>query len=519
MATALSIIGLLLLVWLPLAVAVVGQPSGFDIHQVSMTEWLTPTLLTLALTVTTTMVGIGIALHLAQRIGGAIQSRLSVVLSMPHVAFAVGVMLLFSPTGLLVRLIETITGWLPVPPVDWPLPEKSMVTLTLVLLAKEIPFLLLMIATQLQQLPYQRWLMQAQSLGWSRTRSWWLIVVPALLPRLMLPLAAVIIYTVSVVDIPLMLGPNTPGVLAMHIHESYFNWQQQALSLALVLLVACGFAVILLTKVAQAYYAKVCQGLRRRLTKSSGWQRPPLLSSRVLVAVALLAIAGIVLQSMAGAWFYPQLWPQQWQPQRWLQEWPYAWPLLWDTAWLAATSAAIGLFGAIAVLERQRQQGEKQLKLGPLLLLLLPQLLLVIGWQRVLGQGSEGALLLWSHAVFCFPYAYLVMHGAWVNFDERWLYQAQSLGYSSAQAFWKLLVPMLRTPLMMGYAMAFSVSIAQYLPTQWLAGGTVPTLTTEAVSIASGGDWRLASVYAVLQTLLPLTVFILLMRRRHYVAA
>ncbi|MCH2455281.1 MAG: hypothetical protein MK192_06285, partial [Idiomarina sp.] len=38
--------------------------------------------------------------------------------------------------------------------------------------------------------------------------------------------------------------------------------------------------------------------------------------------------------------------------------------------------------------------------------------------------------------------------------------------------------------------------------------GMTPTLTTEAVSVASGGDWRIGSLYALLQTVLTLIVFI-----------
>jgi ABC-type uncharacterized transport system YnjBCD permease subunit len=34
----------------------------------------------------------------------------------------------------------------------------------------------------------------------------------------------------------------------------------------------------------------------------------------------------------------------------------------------------------------------------------------------------------------------------------------------------------------------FSVSIAQYLPTLWLGAGRIPTLTSEAVALSSGGE-------------------------------
>ncbi|MDP9138901.1 MAG: ABC transporter permease, partial [Pseudomonadota bacterium] len=41
------------------------------------------------------------------------------------------------------------------------------------------------------------------------------------------------------------------------------------------------------------------------------------------------------------------------------------------------------------------------------------------------------------------------------------------------------------------------------------SSGRVPTITTEAVTLASGGDRRLNAVYALLQALLPFAGFLL----------
>ena len=58
-------------------------------------------------------------------------------------------------------------------------------------------------------------------------------------------------------------------------------------------------------------------------------------------------------------------------------------------------------------------------------------------------------------------------------------------------------------------AIGFAVSIGQYLPTVLIGAGRWPTLTTEAVALASGGDRRVIGVYAFLQMLLPLAGFVL----------
>jgi putative thiamine transport system permease protein len=74
-----------------------------------------------------------------------------------------------------------------------------------------------------------------------------------------------------------------------------------------------------------------------------------------------------------------------------------------------------------------------------------------------------------------------------------------------------------------GYTLAtgFAVSVAQYLPTLFVGGGRFATVTTEAVSIASGSDRRSMAVYALVQQALPLAGFALALslaawRYRHH---
>ena len=55
--------------------------------------------------------------------------------------------------------------------------------------------------------------------------------------------------------------------------------------------------------------------------------------------------------------------------------------------------------------------------------------------------------------------------------------------------------------------MGFAVSTAQYLPTLFAGAGRVVTVTTEAVTLSSGGDRRVIGVFAVLQAVLPLAAY------------
>ena len=65
-------------------------------------------------------------------------------------------------------------------------------------------------------------------------------------------------------------------------------------------------------------------------------------------------------------------------------------------------------------------------------------------------------------------------------------------------------LPLLRRPILVAIAVGFTVSVAQYLPTVFVGAGRFPTLTTEALGLAVGGDRRLAAVAGLLLALLPL---------------
>jgi putative thiamine transport system permease protein len=53
----------------------------------------------------------------------------------------------------------------------------------------------------------------------------------------------------------------------------------------------------------------------------------------------------------------------------------------------------------------------------------------------------------------------------------------------------------------------FAVSIALYLPTVFVGGGRIATITVEAVSLAANGSRGPAGVAAMLQLLIPLICY------------
>jgi putative thiamine transport system permease protein len=68
-------------------------------------------------------------------------------------------------------------------------------------------------------------------------------------------------------------------------------------------------------------------------------------------------------------------------------------------------------------------------------------------------------------------------------------------------------LPILLKPILVAFAIGFSVSVALYLPTLFAGAGRVATLTTEAVTLSAGADRRIVSAVSLLQAVLPLVIY------------
>jgi putative thiamine transport system permease protein len=117
--------------------------------------------------------------------------------------------------------------------------------------------------------------------------------------------------------------------------------------------------------------------------------------------------------------------------------------------------------------------------------------------------------VVWSHLLFVLPYVFLSLADPWRALDPRYRRSAAALGAAPMRTLFAVKLPVLLRPILIACAIGFSVSVAQYLPTLFAGNGRVATLTTEAVTLASGADRRIVGVYTFLQSLMPLLGFAL----------
>lgn len=443
-----------------------------------------------------------------------VENLLAGLLAFPHVAFAIGFAFLFAPSGMLARMITPLLAEDGAHPIGvWLVQDSYALGLSVALALKETPFLLMMSIPVLQQLNVRNQLKVGAALGYAPHQTWSKVLFPQWLRAMRFALFAVIAYSVSVVDVSLILGPNTPPTFAVLVWQ-WFNDPDlkqlpRAAAGAVVLLMTAGMmllAVVMIEKI-------VLQGYRRwQWSGRSGFALPGRLCLWLVAGIAIALVPVMLVWSVAQRWRFPDLWPSQFSLRFWLSEWPTMLPTLWQSIWIALLSGSLALLAAI-VAHEYRIGHKRTLPLWLMVLpMLVPQISLLLGIQvTTLWVAAERYYLwvVWSHWLFAMPLVYLALDGPWRSYNAGYTRVGLSLGKSPWQLFWRIKAPLLLPAILYAWAVGISVSLAQYLPTLMLGGGRIATITTEAVALSSGFDRRVMAIYALWQALLPFIFFTL----------
>jgi putative thiamine transport system permease protein len=449
------------------------------------------------------------------------QVVLSPLLATPHVAVAIGLAFLIAPGGWAVRLVSPwLTGWTR-PPDIAVVHDAAGLSFVLGLLLKEVPYLLLMTLSGLHQVRSEETLTTARSLGYTPAVAWLKTVLPQVYPQIRLPVYAVLAFSMSVVDVAVVLAPNQPPPLSVLLFRMFTDRD-----LGLVFPAAAGACLQLGVVAAaigvwRAMETAAAAASRRWLTAGSGWTgRGPLRGTwavimAVLVAFSLLGTVSLATWSFSQSWFFPQALPAVWTISHWGRHAPDLARPMAVTLTTGLISALIGLVLAVGCLQNERVNGLGSATRALWLLytpLLVPQIAFLFGAQMLLVRMNlDGTwiALVWSHLLFVFPYVFLSLSDPWRAFDLRYRTAALTLTRSPMRVFLRIELPLMLRPMLFALAIGFAVSVGQYLPTIFAGGGRFTTLTVEAVTLSSGNDSRVTGIYALMQALLPLVVYLL----------
>ncbi len=450
---------------------------------------------------------------------------LAPLLSLPHAAFAIGFTFLIAPSGWLVRAVSPYPSGFTFPP-DWSTAgDPWAISLTLTMIFKETPFVLLMIFSGLSRLDVRRTIWIGRSLGYHRLRIWSRLIIPQLYPMLRLPLLAVLAYSLSVVDLAYIIGPSLPPTLAVLI-DRWFNDPEIGSRLvgAAGALLLLAVTLISIGAVLTGEWLIRSVGKKRILDGGRASFFEPLVRTGSLYGMTLLMVNGaallvLLIWSAARTWRFPDFFPSHLTLATWstaLQQ--LVEPILVSglaalLSCLLAAFLVIGCFENEQNLPRTRIQAISRRSLWIIYVpLLIPQISFLFGIQVllvILGLEGTWPALIWIHLVFVLPYVFLTLANSYRSYDQRYSFVGRTLCSSPLKTFFRIKLIMLAKPILFSMAVGFGVSIAQYLPTLYVGAGRFATITTETVSLASGSDRRIIAVYALCQFGLALSGYLI----------
>jgi putative thiamine transport system permease protein len=388
------------------------------------------------------------------------------------------------------------------------------------LMAKEIPFLLMVSLAAMATLPARQFAQIGSSLGYGRLASWVVLILPLIYRQIRLPMIAVLVFSLSVVDMALLLAPTLPPPLAILVLHGFLDADLAArlpASFGAVLQIGLAAGGIFIWLLGERLGRSIVQHWRR-----AGWRLR--MADRYLPAVSAIALipllaacAGLVaalLWSVAGSWFFPNALPQSLQLLHWQDIASYG-PLIRSSFLIAATAslAALLLVLAWSYIAPPKNFANRWL-LGCIFMpFFFPQISFLLGMQISLSRfGLDGSwlALIWVHMIFILPYTWLIVIPARQALDSRLDHVAATLGASAWQRFRRIHLPVMAYPLGTALFIGISVSVALYLPTVFVGAGRINTITVEAVSLAAGGSRGPAGVAAMLQITIPVLSFIVI---------
>ncbi|MFP3362187.1 ABC transporter permease subunit [Pseudoalteromonas sp. SIMBA_148] len=454
-----------------------------------------------------------------------IQRLLSPILVIPHAAAAIAVGFLIAPSGMISRLASPwLSGWELAP--NGMFPHDSFgISIILGLTLKELPFLLLMALGVLAQPELGKKLRQqhkvALNLGYCPMTAFFKVILPSLYPLLRLPLLAVLAYASASVEMPLILGPNTPPTLAVAIMHWFndvdLNLRIKASAGALLQLAVTGGLLALWLAGEKAIKVLFSDSLTNGVREYGGfyWQKITIVLTALVISFILLSLIGLVMWSVAGFWRFPDAMPEQFTLLHFKSALMQMGSPLFNTLAIGLVTTLFAIILTLLCLESEQLSDKPISRFTSLIIylpLLVPSIAFLFGlvWiQQLVNNQSAFFNVVLTHLLFVLPYVFLSLASSYRRLDPRFAHVAASLGAAPCKVFFKVKLPQLFAPILIAAALGLAISFGQYLPTLLAGGGRIATITTEAVTLANGASRRTSAVYAIMQMALPLIGFIL----------
>lgn len=151
-------------------------------------------------------------------------------------------------------------------------------------------------------------------------------------------------------------------------------------------------------------------------------------------------------------------------------------------AFSAATSATLIATSAALAMVRGGKFKGRTLSFGLISLpLMVPEIVTAVSsliFFNTIGVDRGLLTIIIAHIAFCIPFAYLPISARLTGIESSFEQAAMDLYASKAQAFRRILLPLMMPGVISGYLLAFIVSLDDFIITNFVKGAGIETLPT-----------------------------------------
>ena len=444
---------------------------------------------------------------------------ISPLIALPHITMAIGLIFLFSPSGLFFRLFSPWLTGFDRPPNFFIIPDEYGFFLILGLILKEIPFFILVSLSAIQQFSARQIFDLGKSLQNSNFSSWCILIFPLIYKKIRLVIFIVIAFTASVVDMSLILAPSTPSTLAIRILQIYQSSDIDSFFIAsnLALIQLLIIIILLLSwmilerivghKLFFIFFMKILS------FKIFFLKNLIFASAAILFSLSVLGIFSSLLWGFSKNWYFPSFFPNSIDIDTFINFYNENKFIVFISIFISVVVSFLSSLLTIIWVELMDILKMKKLYLEWIIFipLFIPQISFLIGLQSFIILFNFDSFLIPLIIIQLFyviPYSFIILAPSLREIKKDIIRVAASLGKNRFQRLVQIKLPIIMSSFLTSFAIGMLVSFSLYIPVYFIGAGRVTTLTVEALNLALSGSRQDLGVATFFQIIIPILILI-----------
>ena len=444
---------------------------------------------------------------------------ISPLIALPHITMAIGLIFLFSPSGLFFRLFSPWLTGFDRPPNFFIIPDEYGFFLILGLILKEIPFFILVSLSAIQQFSARQIFDLGKSLQNSNFSSWCILIFPLIYKKIRLVIFIVIAFTASVVDMSLILAPSTPSTLAIRILQIYQSSDIDSFFIAsnlaliqLLIIIILLLSWMILERIVEhklffIFFMKILS------FKIFFLKNLIFASAAILFSLSVLGIFSSLLWGFSKNWYFPSFFPNSIDIDTFINFYNENKFIVFISIFISVVVSFLSSLLTIIWVELMDILKMKKLYLEWIIFipLFIPQISFLIGLQSFIILFNFDSFLIPLIIIQLFyviPYSFIILAPSLREIKKDIIRVAASLGKNRFQRLVQIKLPIIMSSFLTSFAIGMLVSFSLYIPVYFIGAGRITTLTVEALNLALSGSRQDLGVATFFQIIIPILILI-----------